>query len=236
MLSKLMEELLRNWYMAEVETVIINSSMCFKWLLISSVLLLCAQKWLQDWHNRIQLGLVLFLLVFAVFSEGAEQFCQPYRNRDYVCNSSAHEASLKNNSVMLSICWGKSKRPRCKAGTHLHKCHCRCSSSCHFWSVLLQLCSTLSACRCPQRAEFSAAPLLPVRSLPSACFAQGWPRDPSCSSHGLPSRAFPSLLPLVALHSSFPSPVLHQLAYSGMGSNESWIFRPSSSLSSSETS
>lgn len=208
-----MEGLLRSWYMAEVETVIINSGTCFKWLLISSVLPLCAQKWLQVWHSGIELGVVSFLLVFAVFSEGTEQFCQPYRNRDYICNSSAYEASLKNNSVMLSISWGKSKRPRCKAGTQLHKCHCGCSSSCHFWSVLLQLCSTLSALSLSPEGRVQCSPSAPCEELyattrlPLSLLCSGLtrPRDPSCSSHGLPSRPFPSLLPLVALHSSFPS-------------------------------
>jgi len=190
------------------------------------------------------LGLVLFLLVFAVFSGGAEQFCQPYKNRDYICNSSAHEASLENNSLMLSICWGKSKRPRCKAGTQLHKCHSRCSSSCHFRSVLLQLCSTPSALSLSPQGRVQCSPSAPCEelyattrpSLSLLCSGLPRPKEPSCSSQVLPSRPFPSPLPLVAVYSSFTSPVLHWLPCSRMGSDRSSIFRPSHSVSSSATS
>lgn len=60
-------------------------------------------------------------------------------------------------------------------------------------------------CHCPHRAEFSAAPQLPVRScmpprgLPSACSAQGWPdpRSPAAPHRSCPPDPFHPPCPLL---------------------------------------
>ena len=73
-------------------------------------------------------------------------------------------------------------------------------------------CCSLRPCCCPQRAELSAAPPLPVRSCSRHevspqlfCSGLSTPRGLSHSSHTVPSDPSPSLLPATRLSNSFMS-------------------------------